>query len=195
MNDKDDVMKSLKLIVLMSTSCLMLAGAAAQAQGPGGHHRGERGGNPAMRAAMMLRAADANGDNSITRAEVDDLQGEMFAWMDRNGDGFLDQADQSPVRQRLRAGREAEAGEDEGRERRGRRGMRGRGGRGGEGPGRQFDADEDGRISRAEFLGGENRLFGMLDTDEDGVITPDELDAASERRQERREDRRRWWRN
>jgi len=35
----------------------------------------------------------------------------------------------------------------------------------------------------------------MLDTDEDGVITPDELDAASERRQERREDRRRWWRN
>ncbi|MAC90717.1 MAG: hypothetical protein CMF73_15480 [Maricaulis sp.] len=198
MNDKDDVMKPFKLIVLMSTSCLMLAGAAAQAQGHGGPHRGdhgERGGNPAMRSAMMLRAADANGDNSITRAEVDALQGDMFAWMDRNGDGYLDEADQSPIRQRLRAAREAEAEDGDDRERRGRRGMRGRGGRGGEGPGRQFDADEDGRISRAEFLDGENRLFGMLDTDEDGVITPDELDAASERRQERREDRRRWWRN
>ncbi|WP_323762919.1 hypothetical protein [Maricaulis sp.] len=198
-------MKPYKLIVLMSTSCLMLAGAAAQAQGHGGHHRGERaggqGGGAAMRAVMMLRAADANGDNSITRAEVDSLQGEMFAWMDRNGDGYLDEADQSPVRQRLRAIHEAEAEDGDGHggmrgRGQGRRGGEGRrGGPDGEGPGRHFDADEDGRISRAEFLGGENRLFEMLDTDGDDVITPDELDAASERRQERREERRRWWRN
>jgi EF hand len=197
-------MKTSKLIVLMGSTCLLLAGAAAQAQGPGGHHRGgDRHGGPGAggpeRAMMMLRAADANGDNTITRAEVDGLQAEMFAWMDRNSDGYLDEADQSPVRQRLRARMQddAAAAGDEGEGRRwGRRG-RGRGGEGPEGgpeggmPGRQFDADEDGRISRAEFLGGENRLFAMLDADEDGEITPAELDAAAERRQ----DRRHWWRN
>ena len=198
MNDKDDVMKTSRLIVLMGSTCLLLAGAAAQAQGHGGHHRDDRQGGPGaggpQRAMMMLRAADANGDNTITRAEVDALQAEMFAWMDRNSDGFLDADDASPVRQRLRALHEAGA-EGEGEQRRGRRhGPRhAEGGEGpdGEGPGRHFDADEDGRISRAEFLGGEHRLFAMLDANEDGAITPDELDAAAERRQ----DRRFWWRN
>ena len=46
-------------------------------------------------------------------------------------------------------------------------------------------------ISRAEFLERENRLFNRLDSDEDGVVTPAELDAAVERRQ----DRRFWWRD
>ncbi|OLF72262.1 hypothetical protein AWH62_10520 [Maricaulis sp. W15] len=180
----------------MSSTCLLLAGAVAQAQGPGGRHGGDRqggghGAGGAHRAMSMLRAADANGDNTITRAEVDALQAEMFAWMDRNGDGYLDSADASPVRQRLRAQREARADEGEGNDRRRhRRGSR-RGGGEGEGPGRRFDTDEDGRISRAEFLGGENRLFARLDSDENGSITPDELDAAVEQRQ----DRRHWWRN
>lgn len=204
MNDKDDVMKTSRLIVLMGSTCLLLAGAAAQAQGPGGrHHGGDRAGGPgggagggAHRAMMMLRAADANGDNSITEAEVAALQAEMFTWMDRNADGYLDAADQSPVRQRMRAIHEAEMAEGgEGEGRRGRRGgPRGRGpgeGGDGEGPGRHFDADEDGRISRAEFLGGENRLFAALDANEDGVIEPGELDEAAERRQ----DRRLWWRD
>lgn len=189
-------MKTSRLIVLMGSTCLMLAGAVAQAQGPGGRHHGaDRHGGPggggAHRAMMTLRAADADGDNAITRAEVDALRAEMFAWMDRNSDGYLDQADASPVRQRLRARHEAaraEQGDED--DRRGRRGHR-RGGRGGDGPGRHMDADEDGRISRAEYLESESRIFARLDTDEDGVITPDELDAAVERRQ----DRRHWWRN
>ncbi len=188
-------MKTSRLIVLMSSTCLLLAGAAAQAQGHGGrHHGGDRQGGPgggAHRAMMTLRAADANGDNSITRAEVDALRAEMFAWMDRNSDGFLDQADASPVRQRLRARHEeARAEQGDENDRRGRRGHR-RGGRGGDGPGGHMDADEDGRISRDEYLGRESRIFARLDTDEDGVITPDELDAAVERRQ----DRGHWWRN
>ncbi|WP_291844043.1 EF-hand domain-containing protein [Maricaulis sp.] len=192
-------MKISRLIILMSSTCLLLAGAAAQAQGIGGHHRGDRQGGPGaggpQRAMMMLRAADANADNTITRAEVDALQAEMFAWMDRNSDGYLDGEDASPVRQRLRALHEAEADEAGEEGRRWRRRAHGGDGPGdgpdGAGPGRHFDTDEDGRISRAEFLGGENRLFAMLDANEDGAITPDELDAAAERRQ----DRRHWWRN
>lgn len=187
-------MKHTKLIVLLAGSTLMLAGTVAQAQPMGGRgHHGERGG--AGHALMVLRAADANGDNQITRAEVDALQAEMFDWMDRNSDGFLDQADASPMRARLRAvhaAERAERGEDEGERRWRRRGSRDGEGHGGRHGGMmRADADEDGRISRAEFLDRENRLFDHLDADENGVVTPAELDAAVEQRQTRRM----WWRN
>ena len=58
-------------------------------------------------------------------------------------------------------------------------------------PEARADADEDGRVSRAEFLDRETRMFDRLDADENGTITPEELDAAAERRQ----DRRFWWRD
>lgn len=213
-------MKNPLLITLMAGSAMLLASAAASAQPNGGHgDRGDRGGRGEHsrqggpgggmeRGMMMLRVADANGDNSITRAEIDALQTEMFAWMDRNGDGFLDDADQSPMHQRMRAMRTAEAGADEADRpaREGRRGSnrgdrRGPGGPGAEGGPRgeggmsRADADEDGRISRAEFLGMDHPSFDRLDQDSDGVVTPAELDAAVEQRDERRQERRHWWRN
>jgi len=180
-------MKHSKMIVLLAGSTLMLAGAAAEAAGPGGRgHHGGRGGMHGH-ATMMLRAADANGDNTITQAEIDSLQAEMFEWMDRNGDGYLDDADQSPVHARLRELRaedRAERGDGDGEGR--------RWGRRGGGPRHlRADADDDGRVSRAEFLERENRMFERLDTDENGSVTPEELDAAVERRQ----DRGFWWRD
>jgi hypothetical protein len=90
--------------VLFTTAAacvLIISGVAAAQPGPGGP-RGEgpgRGG-PGM-AIMMLGAADYNGDNTVTRAEVEQLRSEEFAWRDRNGDGFLDREDASPTRQRL----------------------------------------------------------------------------------------------
>ena len=193
-------MKHSKLLILLAGSTLMLAGTAAQAQGPHGGHHGDRGRGGPGHAMMMLRAADANGDNAITQAEVDALQAEMFDWMDRNSDGFLDEADESPMRARMQAIREAdraERGDDDSRPGRWGRGDREgrRGGRGGMPPHLRADANEDGRVSRAEFLERENVLFNRLDADENGVVTPEELDAAVERHQERREERRRWWRN
>jgi len=180
-------------------SSLFLAGIAgfmvvavpvADAQHRGGHGRGGMD-HHGMRGSMMLRAADANGDNTITRAEVEQLQGEMFAWMDRNGDGYLSAEDRSPVFQRLRAIREAEAGNDDGERR--HRGRRGRGM--GRDHVRIADANEDGRISREEFMSQGHPGFDRLDANSDGSVTPDELDAAVESRRERREERRRWWRN
>ena len=186
-------MKNFKLIALLAGSAMLMTGAAAQAQGGfGGHHGGGRGG-PGDHGMMMLRAADANGDNSITRAEVEALQAEMFDWMDRNGDGFLDDADESPMRARMRAIRaEDRAARASGGN--GPRDGRGQGGQGGPGGRRGMmgaDADQDGRISREEFLAREDRMFARLDADENGVVTPGELDAAVERRQ----DRRFWWRD
>ncbi|WP_417491427.1 hypothetical protein [Maricaulis sp.] len=192
-------MKKSMLTMLLAGTAIVMAGTAAQAQPGRGHDGPGRHGGGAERGAMMLRLADANGDNSVTQAEVDALQAEMFEWMDRNGDGYLDEADQSPIRQRMRDMREARADDGdrpdgEGRRRMGRGGERGergdRGGRGERGP-RDADTDGDNRVSRAEFLAVEHRGFARLDADSNGVITPEELDAAADERH----DRRRWWRN
>ncbi len=179
-------MKTTQLLTVLTTSAIIIAGSVAHAQpgrGPGGD-RGSRGGQ----VLMTLRAADANGDNSITRAEMETLQSEMFAWMDRTGDGFLDEADQSPVRQRLRALREARMAE-EGRDRPRRRPRGGRGGPGGEL--HRADTNDDRRVSEAEFMAEAMRGFERLDADDDNVVTPDELDAVVERRQNRGL----WWRD
>ncbi len=179
--------------LLLGGVALFAVAATAEAQPRrGGPEAGDRG----ARISMMLRAADSNYDNTITRAEVDGLQREMFAWMDRNGDGYLDLEDQSPINQRLRALREqrlAERGEADERRMR-RRGGRG-GGMGPMDPPAGIDSNEDGRISLEESLALNTQIFERLDTDSDGAITPDELDAAMERREERRENRRAWWRD
>lgn len=180
-------MKKSFLIIAGAAGLAMSVTAIADAQHRG---RGHHGGGHHMRGMMMLRAADANQDNTITRAEVDQLQSEMFAWMDRNGDGVLSSADRSPVHQRLAALRAENASDDDGERRRGRRGGRGhdRGLRG-------MDTNEDGQVTREEFMARGAPGFERLDANDDGQVTADELDAAVERGRERREDRRFWWRD
>lgn len=157
---------------------------------------GHRGPGP----MMMLGLADANGDNVVTRAEVDALQTQEFAYRDRNGDGFLDRQDASPIRQRAGEKREErrEAREDDAdahshdeRARGERRGPR-RGDR--RARMRQLDTDNDRRISQAEFLAGTDRIFERLDTNQDGSITGEEIEASIAERQGRRSDRG-WWRD
>lgn len=165
------------LFMAATASVLIVAGVVEAQPGPRGEGRGEGGPGRGAMAIMMLGAADYNGDNTVTRAEVEQLRAEEFAWRDRNGDGFLDREDASPTRQRLADMR----GDDE-RPRRGRRGMA------------RLDADEDQRISRDEFVSGGGRVFERLDANSDGAISAAELDAAVEARQARR-DARFWWRD
>ena len=168
----------MKTVLFSTAACVLLfSGIAAAQPGPGGGPRGEGLGHRAGMAIMMLGAADYNGDNTVTRAEVERLQAEEFAFRDRNGDGFLDIQDASPTRQRLR-----EMRSDEERPRRGRRAMA------------RIDADDDGRISRDEFVGRQGRVFERLDANGDDAVSADELDAALEARQSRREARH-WWRD
>jgi hypothetical protein len=157
------------------------AGAAAlllatpgQAQGRMG--RGGDGASMGRLGMAVLRAADANGDRSIDRAEFDAIASEEFAWRDRNGDGALDASDTSPIAQRLAAQRAAASADDD-EPRRTRRA-------------RRADADEDGRITAAEFMSVQARLFERLDADANGVVTPAELDAQADARRNRG----RWWR-
>ncbi|WP_306017224.1 hypothetical protein [Oceanicaulis sp. MMSF_3324] len=178
----------MKRLLSAAAAMMVLGSGAALAQPMGfdghgargqGHH--ERGhGRGGMRGLRILEAADLNGDNTVNRAEIETLQAEEFAWRDRNGDGFLDQADASPMRMRMMALRE---------DRPNRRNAR-------RGEGRGFDADEDGRVSADEFMMRSGRMFERLDANSDGAVSPDELDAHMQARAERREARRApWWRD
>ena len=58
-----------------------------------------------------------------------------------------------------------------------------------------MDANEDGQVTREEFMSRGAPGFERLDANSDGSVTPDELDAAMERGRERREERVFWWRD
>ena len=168
------------LFMTAAAGVLVVSGVVEAQPGPRGG-QGEGGPGRGGAAIMMLGAADLNGDNAVTRAEVEQLRRDEFAWRDRNGDGFLDRDDLSPTAQRMS---ELRGGDGE-------RPRRGRGGR--RGPA-QLDTNDDQRISLDEFVDREGRLFERLDTNGDGVISASELDAAVEARQSRR-DARFWWRD
>jgi hypothetical protein len=143
-----------------------------------------------------LQAADANGDHRITKAEFTELANEIFAYRDRNGDGVIDIKDESPVVQRLFAKREAEwkehraqAGKDHQGKADGDKKTADKDGHGDGGRWHGRDGHER-RITKQEFMDRELRLFARLDTNGDGVITPDELDA----RADAQRNRGRWWR-
>lgn len=189
-------MKTIHLLGFAGATALALAAAAAAQDGPHGRHgphaggMGHHGGGH-MRGAMalhMLHAADANGDRSVTRAEVDELKGEMFAWLDRNGDGVLDLADRSPIEQRMAAIHAAD-GDDGGADDGPGDGMMRRRGPHGE-HWERLDANEDGAVSRDEFMNGGGDPFEELDANGDDVISPDEIDAKIAEH----EGRRHWWR-
>lgn len=177
---------------------LGLAGASlASAQMGPEHHRraGEDGHHRGAMGLMMLQAADLDGNNTVTADEVATLEAQEFAFRDRNGDGFLTEADASPMMRRMHEihaeRREAaDAGQHQGRH----------GRRGGHGAGRlaDLDSDDDGRISQAEFSLRHREMFDRLDANDDDTVTPDELDAAMEGLQARHADRREahiWWRD
>ncbi|MGE0045011.1 MAG: EF-hand domain-containing protein [Hyphomonadaceae bacterium] len=107
--------------------------------------------------------ADANNDGAITQAEARAAREAMFARMDSNGDGYLTIADREARRAAMQARREA----------RRERFMNDR------------DTDNDGRISRAEFAA-DGAHFERLDTNDNGVLEPNELEAARQQMAARR---------
>lgn len=186
----------MKTALKLTAAALVLgvasASLASAQMGPGHHERSGEHTRGAM-GLMMLQAADLDENNTVTLDEIETLEAQEFAFRDRNGDGFLTEADASPMMRRMheiRAERreEADAGPHQGRH--GRRG--GRHERLAE-----LDADQDRRISQAEFSLRHREMFDRLDANDDDAVTPDELDAALEGFQARRADRREahaWWR-
>jgi len=105
------------------------------------------------REGNALEQADANHDGKVTKQEYNDARAALFARMDRNGDGFIDDAD-------------SRAGGNE-RGQRAAKALRGR-----------IDSNGDGKISKEEFVNAPTMLFDKFDANKDGVLDATELEAA-----------------
>ncbi|MDX2235075.1 MAG: hypothetical protein NW200_11320 [Hyphomonadaceae bacterium] len=138
----------MRTIIAVTALALAITVGTTSTPAPLGQAAAQEGGLQAR-----LRAADANKDGQLTKAEAVAGRERAFAAMDTDGDGFITEAERAAVR--------AKAG-------------KGRGG-GREGGG---DADGDGKISRAEFLGAPYPLFERLDANRDDVLDAEELAVA-----------------
>ncbi|AOG09767.1 MULTISPECIES: calcium-binding protein [Rhizobium/Agrobacterium group] len=118
-------------------------------------------GNP---GAHFLENWDLNGNGEATLSELQSKRGDVFLTFDSNEDGFID-ADEYVYFDEARANdMKANAG--------GHGGHGGRADRASQGMTLQNnDADQDGKVSRDEFLGGVVAWMGMLDRNTDGVVT------------------------
>lgn len=142
----------------------------------------------------------------MTRAQAEARAGEMFAKMDVNGDGVLNQTDRDARRAAMvakldtdkngtvsaeeRAAAQANRPERAAGAKRGdgahagmdhaKMGHGGKGMRGhrGGGMGKMADANNDGTITRAEFTGGALARFAKADADGNGTVTQAERQAA-----------------
>jgi Ca2+-binding EF-hand superfamily protein len=105
------------------------------------------------RDGAALEQADANHDGKVTKQEYNDARAALFARMDRNGDGFID-----------------DTGSREGANERGQRAaaaLRGR-----------IDTNGDGKVSKEEFVNAPTMMFDKFDANKDGVLDAQELEAA-----------------
>lgn len=160
---------------------------------------------PMMHGKSMM---DADGNGVVTRAEAQQKAEEMFAMMDVNKDGKLDQADREARRQEMRSRlfdkldanhdgsiSKEEFMADKGPEGRhppmngpegprgpgmgGGAGMHGMHGmRGGHMMMAMADANHDGVITKDEFMAAAMKHFDMADTNHDGKLTKEERQAA-----------------
>lgn len=111
--------------------------------------------SPATPASLArLAEADANRDGKITRAEILAWRNTKFDEFDRNRDGALSDADIPPMLRRSAMALQL-------------RQMRA-----------QFDANGDGRVTRAEFVDGPTIVFDAADLNRDNVLTQAEIAAA-----------------
>ena len=127
--------------VAVSACLLLLLGSAAHAQ---------------MRpsAGAMFDGADANKDGLVSRDEFVGARASQFSRLDRNGDGFLDDAD-LPKRALARRQQNGSAQLLT-----------------------QFDSNGDGRISKEEFVNGPTPVFDQADANKDGSLDKQELEVA-----------------
>ena len=112
-----------------------------------------------------LFEADSNNDGTLTRAEFDASRAARFETLDANHDRQL-------AREEMRSGRERGEHGGRGHHRRGgHRGMHLE----------RADANNDGAITRDEFLARPTQMFARLDANSDGVISADERPQRRER--------------
>lgn len=122
---------------------------AGMARGGLGHHGGHWGGG-GDRAMMLLDQLDANQDNKLTEAEIDEVIRSRLAGADQDGDGQLNLEEFQPLLVEIMRPKIVD--------------------------GFQFlDADGDAAISLEELDRPLTRMVSRLDRNDDGELTADEL--------------------
>jgi hypothetical protein len=106
------------------------------------------------REGPAIEQADANHDGKVTKQEYIDARTAQFSRMDRNGDGFIDNADSREGADQSERGRRAAT-------------VRGR-----------IDSNGDGKVSKEEFVNAPTMVFDKFDADKNGELDAKELEAA-----------------
>lgn len=193
-----------KLMISAALGAMLIAGGAAIAQpgadGPGAGH-GPRGGFGGGRAAMLVKLADTNGDGVVTKAELTAALEQHFAKMDLNKDGKITAEERQALRQQrvdarfgqIDTDRNGQISKSEFESAATARRDPGDAKKDGEGPGHRWgkrgggfgggwgkgpDADKDGTLTKAEFMARPLAMFDRADTNHDGKLTADEIQAA-----------------
>lgn len=102
----------------------------------------------------QVGGADTNRDGNVSKQELIAFRGANFARLDRNGDGLLMRSDIPAMAKRFRPEVDFDRLI------------------------KQFDANNDGKVSRSEFVDGPTTIFDAADSNKDGLLTKAERSAA-----------------
>ncbi len=174
-----------KSLIGLSLLALGLAGGAYAAEPmPGGDPLGDKTQTKAefmAKGAQMFDKMDVNHDGKLDQADRAAHEGQAFDNHDTNHDGALSRDEFMAAHQRgPAAGGPAAGGPDE-RRGAGRKGGH-KGGQGNHNGGmmmmKMADTNNDGAVSKDEFLTAHAKHFDMLDANHDGQVTKAERQAA-----------------
>ena len=143
--------KTIALVMSAGIGLTALAGAALADKGQG-----------------MFGRADTNGDGFVSKEEFAAGRNAMFAKLDANGDGSVDQAEIDKAReawhQRKADQANAEGATQADKPKREHKGFLAR-----------IDADNDGKVTTAEFAAAGDKMFAKFDANGDGKLAQDEM--------------------